>query len=164
MITDRSLKNVFFNIKIEYKGRVLSGVSPSRGRILHCLPLSLVFKCRELSTQWMKFFDVDQTFIKLEVMDILVPESLHYLTNKKNPQLNRPKLDRVPQGRKFLTVWPDPVFYRPPLCFRPGRKQGGKVPDHEILQIYSKYLKKLSPCSTRSSLGRFSCGFFLFVR
>ena len=51
-------------------------------------PLSLVFECRELSTQWMKFFDVDQTFIKLEVMDILVPESLHYLTNKKNPQLN----------------------------------------------------------------------------
>ena len=49
----------------------------------------------------MKFFDVDQTFIKLEVMDILVPESLHYLTNKKIPQLNRPKLDRVPQGAFF---------------------------------------------------------------
>ena len=66
----------------------------------HCPPPSLVFECRELSTQWMKFFDVDQTFIKLEVMDILVPESLHYLTNKKNPQLNRPKLDRVLRGQK----------------------------------------------------------------
>ena len=65
-------------------------------------PLSLVFDRRELSTQWMKFFDVDQTFIKLEVMDILVPESLHYLTNKKNPQLNRPKLDRVLRGKSQM--------------------------------------------------------------